>query len=101
MTLDNKCRIEEAVNKVRKNTENRFDSVCTVEITYVKQRFIGYVFEDIIKISRSATDDDLTYKLYTKHDNRPLITLYGCWPTEFVTDMFIRTLEHFYNDYSK
>lgn len=99
MTITNKQRIEKAVNTVHRDTEELCSiKVSTVTIIYDRVIY-GYNFEEPIKISRSIERDDLTYKLYTKHDNKPLMTVYGCWPNEFVTDVFIRALEHFYNDY--
>ena len=96
----NKRKIEEAVRTVYERTDNTCYIMAEERIDYVKPEFCGYVGKDVLAISRSVERDDLTYKLYTKHDTNPLITVFGCWPIDFVSDIFIKALEHFYDDYS-
>ena len=99
MTKENKKRIIDAVNEVYWVTDKGFEKVYSKDVTLVVPSSIVGVYETTIKITRSVNKGDLTYKLYTKHDTNPLLTVFGCWPQEFVTDIFIRSMEHFYDDY--
>ena len=97
MTNEKRAQIIDAVNEVYEKTETLF---VQYETNFVLT--VPGVFGDrkvIIKISRNTSKDDLTYKLYTQHSIDPLLTVFGCWPIEFVTDIFIRAMEHFFNDY--
>jgi hypothetical protein len=96
----NKQKIINAVNAVYRDTDDTGLYTSEVRFRYVKPEYYTVVHDEIV-ISRSIRRDDLTYKLYTKHDDKPLMTVFGCWPQEFVSDVFIRALEHFYDDYSE
>lgn len=52
-----------------------------------------------VEISRSTMKDDLYYKLYTKDfgPGSPFLTVFGCWPQEFVVDVFCKALAHYYD----
>ena len=100
MTNINKMKIEDAVNAVYRSTNDSCLHEASVKFEYVKSKYCGIAIRREIAISRSIKENDLTYKLYTYHDDKPLITVYGYWPVEFVIDVFIKTLEHFYDDYS-
>lgn len=100
MNKSNERKIREAIAAVYRDTDSTGFKIAEVRFMYVKPEYLGFVNEREITISRSIKQDDLTYKLYTKHDKNPLITVFGCWPKEFVSDIFIRALEHFYDDYS-
>lgn len=100
MNQINKRAIEEAVKSVYSRTDCLGCVMAEVKCEHYKIGYLGYVEKDVFTISRSIKEGDLTYKLYTTHDTKPLMTVFGCWPPKFVTDVFIRALEHFYNDYS-
>lgn len=95
----NKQKIIDAVNAVYRDTDKTGLCTSDVKFRYVKPEYLGFVNADEIVISRSIALDDITYKLYTKYDTNPLMTVFGCWPRHYVSDVFIRALEHFYNDY--
>ena len=100
MTDYNKHNIKEAVRTVYEQTDKSYLHTAEVRFNYLRPNYFGVTKEGEITISRSIKKDDLTYKLYTKYDDKPLMTIYGCWPVDFVSDVFIRALEHFYDDYS-
>ena len=100
MFNNNKDSINMAVKEVYRLTNDCGLKKAFAMFEYIEPPHLGYIKTSEIRICRSIKHDDLTYKLYTKHDDKPLMTVYGCWPERFVIDVFIRALEHFYDDYS-
>lgn len=96
----NLINIKSAVEAVYTTTEDTHFKEAEVKFDYLKIGYLGTENHGEIRITRSRKDNDLTYKLYTKHDANPLMTVFGCWPQRFVVDVFTRALEHFYDDYS-
>ena len=94
----NMYRIKNAVEAVYELTDDRYNSEAEVRFEYVYISELSGECTYTITIARSVKRDDLTYKLYTKHDDKPLMTIFGCWPREFVADVFNRALQHFYGD---
>lgn len=99
MFNNNKYKINQAVKEVYRLTDRDGFEEATVTFDYVKPPYLGYIMKSEIRICRSVKRDDLAYKLFINHDDEPLMTVFGCWPERFVIDVFIRALEHFYDDY--
>jgi hypothetical protein len=57
---------------------------------------ILYDRNTMIKITRSRKKDDLYYKLYIPDDDVPFLTVYGAWPIEAVSEIFVSTLKYYY-----
>lgn len=58
--------------------------------------------EKVIAITRHKDKEknELVYQLHTKVDDKiPFMTVFGCWPIGFVADIFIKTLEHYFEWY--
>lgn len=92
-------KIEYAVNKVYGYTDDGFipESILTIDISvpgYVGNR------KEIIRVARTVRKNDLYYKLYIRNAGEdPFLTVFGCWPKEFVIDIFVRTLQHYFDLY--
>lgn len=101
MLNETKDKIRHAVETVYKATNDGLhpNEECIENIEIYVPYYMSY-YKKHITIVRTRKSNDLTYKLYTHVDDKPLITTFGCWPTEFVSDVFIRALEHFFDDYN-
>ena len=100
MTNEMKNRITNAVREVYRITGDTdaiaYEHSVSVTLEGIPNR-LGESNRTIL-ITRIRRGE-LLYKLYTKHDDKPLMTIFGCWPVEFVSDIFIRAMEHFYDWY--
>ena len=95
-------KVTDAVKRVYAQTD-RIYPVCEEHEVEVKFFIPGEIeFERTVVIARSVRKDDIYYKLYIpKFDEDPFLTVFGCWPEEWVIDIFVRTLQHFYDLYEE
>ena len=96
----NKQKIINAVDAVYRDTDKTGLYTSEVKFRYVKSEAFKIVNDEIV-ISRTFTPSDFTYKLYTEpYGTFPLVTVFGGLPRNYVSDVFIRALEHLYDDHS-
>ena len=99
MTNEVKVAITNAVFDVYDNTNG--DDVrreCSKEVGFVYPSTLGECFKQVF-ISRVRDSDGWYYKLYINSISQPFMTVFGFWPIGFVSDIFIKTLEHYYDWY--
>ena len=97
MTNEVKIAITNAVYEVYKSTTNPYQNiVCDRTVSFTVPTNLGD-FNKSIRISRGMEKEEIFYKLYVHDDKNPFMLVFGCWPIGFVADIFIKTLEHYYD----
>ena len=99
MTDKVKVEITNAVYSTYDHT-NGFHDRCEYreKVEFVCPSTLGECHKCVV-IARVKGSDGDYYKLYINSIDKPFMTVFGFWPIGFVSDIFIKTLEHYYDWY--
>ena len=100
MTNEVKVAITNAVYEVYSHTTDPYEARVLYDetVAFTMPTDLGNI-NKVVKIVRSREKTGIFYKLYINEDKIPFMTVFGCWPVGFVADIFIKTLEHYYDWY--
>ena len=99
MTNEVKVALTNAVYKVYEQTMSHYSSKSASTVVEFSVNDGLMVTKKMVTIARYNTEKENLYKMYIANDKAPFITVFGCWPIGFVTDIFIKALEHYYEWY--
>jgi hypothetical protein len=100
MTDKEKINVGNAIYKTYTHTEGLSKVGCyAVDVLINTPSCSGGTRTVAIEIAREFVnnDTDVIYKLTIPNWNTPLVITYGCWPIAYVTDIFVRAIDHFFD----
>lgn len=99
MTTETKRMVSNAISEVYEKTTGDYHFKEWAVVVPIKVR--GYSKERTVNvvITRIDNDYDSVYELRMNSDESPLVTVFGYWHRDYVADIFVRSIEHFYSIY--